>query len=167
MPFVYRLQKILDFRIRRKEEQLLVVQKAQREVNIAQQNIERNNQEIEITKVNQSTADALMMESYDKYIHYLWEKAEHLEAIKQEKLRILQAEISRLVEFEKAVKVLEKHKEKAKDIYLEEEKQAELKQLSEIAVQRHFHHTKERVEEEGEEIIKQLELMESEMLNEY
>ena len=32
MPFVYRLQKVLDFRIRKKEEQLLNVQKAQQQV---------------------------------------------------------------------------------------------------------------------------------------
>ena len=42
MPFRYRLQKILDFRIRKKEEQLLVVQKAQQEVYIAEENIRKN-----------------------------------------------------------------------------------------------------------------------------
>ena len=40
MPFVYRLQKVLDFRIRKKEEQLLVVQKAQQEVYLAEQKIQ-------------------------------------------------------------------------------------------------------------------------------
>ncbi len=47
MPFVYRLQKILDFRIRKKEEQLLAVQRAQQEVHIAEQNILKNNKEID------------------------------------------------------------------------------------------------------------------------
>lgn len=151
MPFVYRLQKILDFRIRKKEEQLLAVQRAQKELEIAEQNIQRNNQEIELTKENQRKADALMLEAYDKYLHHLWEKAKELEMIKQEKLQKLQEEIEKLVELEKAVKVLEKHKEKNKEIYLEEEKKAELKMLSEIAVQRHFQNTRQKNEELIEE----------------
>lgn len=161
MPFVYRLQKILDFRIRKKEEQLLAVQRAQKEVTIAQQNIERNNQEIDLTKQNQRHADSLMMDSYDKYLHHLWEKGKQLEAIKQEKMEILQDEIEKLVECEKAVKVLEKHKEKTKDLYLEEQKKAELKSLSEIGVQRHFQHSREKAEED--ELLKQIESMEGEM----
>lgn len=165
MPFVYRLQKILDFRIRRKEDQLLVVQKAQREVNIAEQNIQKNNNEIEATKQNQRNANPLMMDSFDKYLHHLWEKAKKLEAIKQEKVRILQEEIEKLVEYEKAVKVLEKHKEKNKEAYLEEEKQIELKTLSEIAVQRHFQHSREKKEEEI--LLEKLENMKGENLNEY
>ena len=165
MPFVYRLQKILDFRIRKKEEQLLAVQRAQKEVAIAEQNIQKNNQEIEVTKASQRTADALMMESYDKYIHHLWEKGKQLEQIKQEKIRQLQIEIAKLVELEKAVKVLEKHKEKNKEIYIEEEKKAELKSLSEIAVQRHYRQTQEKLEDE--EILKQIELMEGETIDEY
>lgn len=154
MPFVYRLQKILDFRIRKKEEQLLAVQRAQREVAIAEENISRNNLEINLTKENQKKADHLTMEAYDKYIHHLWEKGKKLEEIKQEKIEQLQEEIHKLVEAEKAVKVLEKHKEKNKEAYLEEEKQAELKMLSEIAVQRHFQKT--RAQSEEEELLKQL-----------
>ena len=38
MSFKYRLQKVLDFRIRKKEEQLLVVQKAQQAVFEAEEN---------------------------------------------------------------------------------------------------------------------------------
>jgi flagellar export protein FliJ len=170
MPFVYRLQKILDFRIRKKEEQLIAVQRAQQEVRQAEENISRNNIEINMIKENQRKFDALMMEAYDKYLHYLWEKAKELENIRQEKLRRLQEEVHKLVEAEKAVKVLEKHKEKHKEIYIEEEKQAELKLLSEIAVQRHFRQTKEKFEEseEGEEEIlrelssEEIEIMEGE-----
>lgn len=158
MPFVYRLQKILDFRIRKKEEQLLEVQRAQKEVQIAEENIRRNNQEIETTKQNLRKADALMMESYDKYLHHLWDKGKELEAIKQEKLQRLQEEIAKLVEREKEVKVLEKHKEKTREAYLEEEKQAELKMLSEIGVQRYFQSA--RLTREEEELIRQLELAE-------
>ena len=42
MPFRYRLQKVLEFRIRKKEEQLAVVQKAQQAVIIAEENIRKN-----------------------------------------------------------------------------------------------------------------------------
>jgi len=170
MPFRYRLQKILDFRIRKKEEQLLAVQRAQKELALAEQNIQKNDQEIELTKQNQRKANPLMFESYDKYIHHLWEKAEQLELVRQEKEQRVQEEIYKLVELEKAVKVLEKHKEKNKDAYLEEEKAAELKMLSEIAVQRHFRQTQDKLEEEA--ILKQLdqkelELMEGKIPNEY
>lgn len=159
MPFVYRLQKILDFRIRKKEEQLLEVQRAQSELAIAEANIRKNNDEIEQTKINQRTADYLMMESYDKYLHHLWEKADKLELVRKDAENKLQEEVYKLVELEKAVKVLEKHKEKSKDAYLEEEKKAELKSLSEIGTQRHFQHTREENQEleYEEELLKQLE----------
>lgn len=161
MPFVYRLQKILDFRIRKKEEQLLAVQRAQKELAIAEQNIVNNNSEIEATKQNQKHADGLMMETYDKYLHYLWEKGKQLELIRQEKEQRLREEIEKLVELEKAVKVLEKHKEKNKEIYLEEEKKAELKTFSELGVQRFFQHNQQKIEEE-ELLLKQIEKMEGE-----
>lgn len=164
MPFVYRLQKILDFRIRKKEEQLLVVQQAQREVTIAEQNITLNNNEIELTKQNQRQASSLMMESYDKYIHHLWERGKELEIIKQEKVRILQFEIQKLVELEKAVKVLEKHKEKCKEEYIEEEKKEELKRFSEIAVQRHFQRSREKLEDEEKELINQMDALERKLM---
>lgn len=162
MPFVYRLQKILDFRIRKKEEQLLAVQRAQKELAIAEQNIISNNNEIEQTKENQRKADALMLESYDKYLHHLWEKGKQLEVIRQEKDKKVQEEVYKLVELEKAVKVLEKHKEKNREAYLEEEKKAELKNLSELGVQRYFQHTKQK--EEDDEIMKQLEQRELELM---
>lgn len=160
MPFVYRLQKILDFRIRKKEEQLIVVQKAQSEVFIAEQNIQANNNEIDVIKQNQRSANALMMETYDKYLHHLWEKAKQLEEIRMDKERILQAEKQILIQLEQAVKVLEKHKEKTKEAYLEEEKKVELKNLSEIGVQRFFQQSQQKNEEE--EILKQLKQIEGE-----
>ncbi len=156
MAFVYRLQKILDFRIRKKEEQLLVVQLAQKELSIAEDNIRQNDEEITLTKENQKHADPRMLESFDKYMHHLWEKAKQLEIIRQEKEKKLQEEIQNLIECEKAVKVLEKHKEKKKEEFIEEEKKAELKMFSEIAVQRHFQHTRQALEDEEREIIKQL-----------
>lgn len=150
MPFVYRLQKILDFRIRKKEEQLLVVQKTQQEVYLAEQRIRENEAEIQQTVENRKTADFRMMEYYDKYLHHLWDKADALEAERKRLQTILDEEKMKLVKLEQAVKVLEKHKEKQKGAYLEEEKSKELRQFSEIGVQRFFMQSREREEEEAE-----------------
>ncbi|MBR1943006.1 hypothetical protein IJ843_04665 [bacterium] len=148
MPFVYRLQKVLDFRIRKKEEQLLVLQKAQQALYIAEADIQRNNEEIAVTKQAQRQADFTMMEAYDNYLHHLWEKGEQLEIIRQEKEQIVQQEVQKLVELEQAVKVLEKHKEKSKDAYVAEQKAIELKNMSELGVQRYFQQARETREEE-------------------
>lgn len=150
MPFVYRLQKILDFRIRKKEEQLLVVQKAQQEVYLAEQRIRENETEIQQTIENRKTADYRMMEYFDKYLHHLWDKADALEAERKRLQAILDEEKMKLVKLEQAVKVLEKHKEKQKEAYLEEEKALELRQFSEIGVQRFFIQAREQEEEEKE-----------------
>jgi len=150
MPFRYRLQKILNFRIRKKEEQLIVVQKAQNEVFLAEERIRQNEAEIQQTIQNKKTADFRMMEYYDKYLHHLWDKADALEAERQRLQAILDEEKQKLIKHEQAVKVLEKHKEKQREIYLEEEKAAELKQFSEIGVQRFFIQARENAEEEAE-----------------
>lgn len=160
MPFRYRLQKVLDFRIRKKEEQLLVVQKAQQAVFIAEENIRKNNEEITATKMNMRQADPMMYEAYDKFLIHLWEKAEQLELVRQEKQAILDEEKRKLVKLEQAVKVLEKHKEKSRDLYIEEEKKAELKQYSELGVTRYFAQSRERQEQEELELLKQLEELE-------
>lgn len=160
MPFRYRLQKVLDFRIRKKEEQLLVVQKALQAVLIAEENIRKNNEEIEATKRNMRQADPMMYDAYDKYLIHLWDKAEQLELIRQEKQAILDQEKEKLVKCEQAVKVLEKHKEKNREAYIEEEKKAELKQYSELGVTRYFAQSKERQAEEEKEILRQLEELE-------
>lgn len=152
MPFRYRLQKVLDFRIKKKEEQLQEVLKAKNEVDRIQGLINQNNQEIAgVIQTMRSTTDFRMMDAYDKYLKHLYEKGEELEQQKQEAIRILEIEKEKLVEREKEVKVLEKHKEKALETYKEEERQAENKLLSEVAVQKHFQKTRARKEEEGED----------------
>ena len=136
MPFRYRLQKVLDFRIRKKEAQLIVVQKAQHEVFLAEERIRQNQAEIQQTVINRKSADFRMMEYYDNYLHHLWDKAEVLEQEKQKVQAILDEENRKLVQYEQEVKVVEKHKEKQKEAYKEAEKAEELKQFSEIGVQR-------------------------------
>lgn len=164
MPFRYRLQKILDFRIRKKEEQLLVVQKAQQAVYIQEQKIQENNAEIQQTIQNKrNERDFRMMEYYDKYLHHLWDKADALEAERKRLQAILDEEKATLVQREQEVKVLEKHKEKQREAYLEEEKAIELRQFSEIGVQRFFIQARERDEEEAAELAKIISETEQEM----
>lgn len=162
MPFKYRLQKVLDFRIRKKEEQLLVVQKAQQAVYIAEDNIRKNEAEIQATKNGLRTADPMMYEAYDKYLNHLWEKAEELEQIRQQAQEQLDIEKEKLVKLEQAVKVLEKHKERQREIYIEEEKAAELKQYSELGVVRFFRQNQEKIEQEEKEILEELQKLEGE-----
>ncbi len=153
MPFRYRLQKVLDFRIRKKEEQLQEVIKAKNEVDRIQGLIDDNNREIAgVVKTMRMTTDFRMMDSYDKYLKHLYEKGEELENQKKEAERLLEIEKQKLVECEKEVKVFEKHKENALEAYKEEEKQAENKLLSEVAVQKYYQKNKEKKEEEGEDI---------------
>ena len=160
MPFRYRLQKILDFRINQKEEQRMKVQKAQQSVYQAEQDIKKNNQDILDTKEGMRVANPMMYESYDNFLQHLWQKAEQLEAVRQDLQKKLDIEVQKLVKCEQAVKVLEKHKEKNKEIYLAEEKAAELKQFSELGVTRFFKQSQEREEEEEKEVLKQLEQIE-------
>ncbi len=150
MPFRYRMQKMLDFRIRKKEEQLQEVIKAKNEVDRIQGLIDDNNLEISgVIQIMRTTADFRMMDSYDKYLKHLYEKGEELEKQKEEAIKALEIEKEKLTQCEKEVKVLEKHKERALEQYKAEEKAAEIKQLSEVAVQKYFQRSREKKEEEA------------------
>lgn len=148
MPFRYKLQKMLDFREREKEKQETIVNKARQKLRLAEQKVEENKLEIIQVSTARKKADYTMMEYYDNYLHHLWDKAEILEQERKDAEEELQIEIQKLVECEQRVKVLEKHKEKQKEIYIEEEKKAELKMFSELGVQRHFIRSREQAEEE-------------------
>ena len=150
MPFKYRLESVLKVRIREKEAQLAVVQKAQQAVYEAEERIRQNQEEIKQTIHNKRSADFTMMEYYDNYLHHLWDKAEVLEQERKRVQNILDDENQKLVKCEQAVKVLEKHKEKQRESYLEEEKRIELRQFSEIGVQRFFIQSREAAEEQIE-----------------
>lgn len=132
------------------------MQKAQQAVYQAEENIRRNEQEIQTTKQNMRTANPMMYETYDNYLLHLWDKAEQLEAIRVELQNKLDEEKVKLVKLEQGVKVLEKHKEKNREAYIAEEKAAELKQYSELGVTRYFRQSQEKAEEEAA-ILKQLE----------
>ena len=160
MPFRYRLESILKVRIRKKELQLMEVQKALQAVYEAEDRIKQNEAEIQQTIQNKKTADFRMMEYYDNYLHHLWDKAEVLEQERKRLQAILEEEQQKLVKCEQEVKVIEKHKERQKEAYIEEEKKQELKQFSEIGVQRFYIHSKENAEEQ--ELLEQLNNIETE-----
>ena len=153
MPFRYRLQKILDVRIRDKEKQLQEVRKAQAAVVKIEGLIERNNKEISQTRINMRQADFMMYESYDNFLKHLYVVGENLEIDRQNAQEILNQE-------------KEKLQEHAKENNLEEEKAAELKRLSEVAVQRHFAKSRE-TKEKKKKILKQLEQIENGNFYEY
>ncbi len=134
----------------------MVVQKAQQAVYEAEEKIRQNEAEIKQTIESKKTADFKMMEYYDSYLHHLWDKADALEAERQRLQAILDEEKQKLVKCEQEVKVLEKHKENQLNAYREEEKAKELKQFSEIGVQRFFIHKRESIEEEEENEIKKI-----------
>ncbi len=146
MPFRYRLQKFLEIRIRKKEEQLQEVIKAQAEVDRIELLIIKNNKDIQDTRVNMRKSDPMMYEGFDKFLKHLYEKGEQLEQEKQKALEALEVEKEKLREREKEVNVLEKHKEHKREEYLMEEKALELKQLNEIGAQKHFAKSREAKE---------------------
>lgn len=147
MPFRYRLQKILNYRENQKQEQLLRVQKAQAAVNEAENNIRINNQNIVDTKNGMRSADPSLYDYYDKFLKHLYEEAERLEQVRKELQEILDEEIRKLIKCEQNVKVLEKHKDKNKEIYIAEEKALELKTFSDIGVTRFYRKKTENQEQ--------------------
>jgi len=152
MPFVYRLQKILNFRIQKKKEQLEAVKRAEREVQRIQNEIDKNKNLIVVLRQNMFNAHHTMMESYDIYIKHVYEIIEELEYQKELAIRKLNREKEKLIELEKAVKVLEKHKEKAYETYKDEENKAEMKRLDEVAGLKHYAKTQEKILDELEEM---------------
>ena len=148
MLFRYRLQKFLEIRIKKKEEQLQEVIKAQSEVDRIELLIIKNNKDIQDTRINMRKSDPMMYDGFDKFLKHLYEIGESLEEQRREALRKLEEEKEKLREREKEVNVLEKHKEHKREEYLQEQKALELKQLNEIGAQKHFAKTREKQEEE-------------------
>ena len=148
MPFRYRLQKILEIRIRKKDEQLQVVIKAQEEVNRIEYLIIENRDQIETLTKQMRSADPMMYEQFDKYIKHLWEEDEKLQEEKRQAIENLNKEKKILKIKEQEVNVLEKHKEHQKEDYIKEQKALELKELNEIGSQKFFIRNREKQQEQ-------------------
>ena len=147
MPFRYRMQKILEIRIRKKDEQLQAVIKAQEEVDRIELLIIKNLEQIKELTSQMRIADPMMYEHYDNFIKHLWKEDEKLKNQKQEALIALEKEKELLKKREQEVNVLEKHKEHQKEEYLKEQKALELKELNEIGSQKFFIRNREKQEE--------------------
>ena len=154
MPFSYRLEKILNFRIKKKDEQLEKVRKAQMEIARVEGMIQANLGQIKDTREGMKLADAMMLQHFDNFLQNLYRRDHELNEQKKAAIRFWQEQMAILQELEKAVKVLEKHKEKKHDEYKEEQKQIELRQLNEVGSLRHFARTREEQQEELEELMK-------------
>lgn len=150
MPFKYRLQKFLEIRIRKKEEQLRRVVEAQNKVDEIILLIEKNKQKIKQSREDMRKSDPQTYESFDRYIKTLYENEEKLKIELEKAEEQLRHEKELLMEREKEVNVLEKHKENKKEEYFKEERAAELKMLNEIGSQKHFAKMKEEKEENGD-----------------
>ena len=155
MPFQYRLQKILEIRIRKKEEQLQQVIKAQEEVNRIELLIIKNEEEIKNLSQQMHQADPMMYEQYDKFIKHLWEENKKLQLEKQEAINQLEKEKELLVKHEQEVSVLENHKEKKREQYKEEEKAFhEAAEKATESIKEEFEATKTSIKEKIIAIIK-------------
>ena len=147
MPFRYRMQKILEIRIRKKDEQLQAVIKAQEEVDRIELLIIKNLEEIKNLTAQMRSADPMMYEQYDTFIKHLWKEDEKLKKQKEEALMALEKEKELLKLREQEVNVLEKHKEHQKEDYIKEQKALEIKELNEIGSQKFFIRNRDAKEE--------------------
>ena len=154
MPFHYRLQKILQIRIRKKEEQLQKVLKAKSEVDRIELLILKNREEIKTLTKEMRQADPMMYNQYDKFIKHLWLNDEKLQQQKLEAIDELEKEKKILIQREQEVNVLEKDKENKKEYYIQEEKKKELKELNEIGSQRAFINKRNKAQEQEENDIR-------------
>ena len=79
MPFRYRLDKVLNYRMNKRDEQLEVVKLAQMEVLKIENEIEKNNQTISKTSEDMRHAQHIMLEAYDNFLQHLYKVGEELE----------------------------------------------------------------------------------------
>ncbi len=99
-------------------------------------------------------SDPRMYDGFDKFLKHLYEEGEKLEQQKLEAIKVLRREEEILMQREREVDVLEKHKEHKKEEFLYEEKMRELKTLNEIGSQKHFMRKREQeYEQELDELL--------------
>lgn len=147
--FVYRLQKVFELRERKKKEQERRVQEARARVIQIEQDIQAKKHEIRVLRQNMLTAPHLLMEAHDIFIQHLNDQLDQLmqdlEIAKQQ----LEYEKQLLIKAQAELEALVKHKEKAYEEFLEEEKRQEMKMLDEVAGQRYFRSQQEKAYDEA------------------
>lgn len=136
--FQYRLQKVVEIRERRVKEQEQRVIEAKRALAEVDERIAKQKREIKLAQQSMRTASHMLLSSHDDFIHHGFEKLDALfEERKEAEHRVLE-EAKILAQFQADVEALEKHKEKALEVWKEEEKQKEMRILDEVATQRFF-----------------------------
>lgn len=138
MPFQYRLQQVYQLRERKKQEQERRVQRAREAVKQIELAIEAKKSEIRQVRQNMYQASHMLFESHDLYLERLNQQLDELHQDLEIAQQKLEEEIQLLIKAQADLEALVKHKERAYEEYLEEEKQLELKQMNEIAGQRYF-----------------------------
>ncbi|MFM7469102.1 MAG: hypothetical protein ACKO37_06350 [Vampirovibrionales bacterium] len=156
--FVWRLLKVYEMYERRKAAQEQRVQEAEERYRQAEQAVEQQKQLIIQLKLEQKTAHYLYFETYDRYLKVAHTELLSLEEQKQVRLKEIEEEQAKLREIQQDIDALEKHREKSKEAWVEEEKAIEMKQLDEIGAQRYFRQI--AVEQEEAEIAAELAALE-------
>ncbi|MBK8191241.1 MAG: hypothetical protein IPK79_12425 [Vampirovibrionales bacterium] len=166
--FVYRLQKVFDLRERRCKIQLQAVIEAQQAVYAVEAKIEAKRNEIRLVHQHLLTGPHMMMESHDRYLHRCHEEHDYLVKVELvEAQRRLHEEQALYERYLADLKALEKHRDKAREAWQEEEKRLELKMLDEVGSQRYFRAQLEREQDDQEEEeLKQEELKQEELRQE-
>ena len=147
MPFRYRLQNIYNMRERKKKEQEQVVNEAQNGVRKVQARLEVKVTERENVREQRKTVNPMMLDNIDKLLVRYAEQIAEIKVELEEANRLLKVEEDKLAICRQELEALEKHRERAKEEWLEEEKQAEMKMLDEVASQRYFRQMVESAQE--------------------
>jgi flagellar FliJ protein len=147
MPFRYRLQNIYNLRERKKKEQEQVVNDAQNAVRKVQVRLDAKVAEREDVRHQRKTANPMMLDNIDKLLIRYAEQIVEIKTELEEVQRILKEEEATLAICRQELEALEKHRERAKEEWLAEENQAEMKLLDEVASQRYFRQMVESAQE--------------------
>ncbi|MFN9691438.1 MAG: flagellar export protein FliJ [Vampirovibrionales bacterium] len=147
MPFRYRLQNIYNLRERKKKEQEQVVNEAQNAVRKVQVRLDAKVAEREDIRHQRKTINPMMLDNIDKLLVRYAEQILEIKTELDEANRILKEEEEKLTLCRQELEALEKHRDRAREEWLEEEEQAEMKMLDEVASQRYFRQMVESAQE--------------------
>jgi flagellar export protein FliJ len=134
-------------RERKKKEQEQVVNDAQNAVRKVQVRLDAKVAEREDVRHQRKTANPMMLDNIDKLLIRYAEQIVEIKTELEEVQRILKEEEAKLAICRQELEALEKHRERAKEEWLEEENQAEMKLLDEVASQRYFRQMVESAQE--------------------
>ena len=149
--FVYRLKKVFELRERRVKEQEQKVIDAKKVVAEIQAKIDDKKKEAVLVRQNMATTPHTLLEAHHVYIQKCNKDVRLLEMDKNEANAKVKVETDELKKRQAELEALEKHKEKAKEEWLEEQKAIEMKKLDEVASQRYFRNQQIAAEEEAAE----------------